>query len=215
MKAIIMGCGRVGAQVSQLLQSEGHQVSVIDPEVKNLDSLGPDFKGVRIRGVGFDRDVLIQAGIERADAFVACSASDNANIISARIARNIFHVPRVIARLYDPRRAEIYRRLGLVTISMTRWGAQRINELLTHTNLEPTFYFGRGEVSMVSIETPPHLVGRVVNNISVPGEISVVAITRQGEALMVTLGTELCAGDMLHFAVHASAMDRLEALLGL
>ena len=215
MKVIIMGCGRVGSQVGRLLQGEGHQVTVIDPDPRNLDRLGANFKGKKIKGVGFDRDVLIQAGIESADAFVASSQSDNANIVSARIARNIFLVPRVITRLYDPRRAEIYRRLGLVTISMTDWGAQRINELLAHSALEPNFYFGKGEVSLVAIETPPHLVGRLVKDLTVPGEISVVAITRQGEALMTTLGSELCAGDLIHFAVLAAAMERLETLLGL
>jgi trk system potassium uptake protein TrkA len=215
MKVIIMGCGRVGSQVGRLLQGEGHQVTVIDPESRNLERLGANFQGTKIKGIGFDRDVLIRAGIETADAFVASSQSDNANIISARIARNIFGVPRVITRLYDPRRAEIYRRLGLVTISMTDWGAQRINELLAHNSLEPNYYFGKGEVSLVAIETPPHLVGRLVKDVTVPGEISVVAITRQGEALMTTLGSELCADDLIHFAVQASAMEKLEALLGL
>jgi trk system potassium uptake protein TrkA len=215
MKIIIMGCGRVGSQVAQLLDSEGHDVTVIDPVLDNLDRLGINYHGKKIRGVGFDRDVLIQAGIEMADAFVATSSSDNANIVAARIARNIFHVPRVVARLYDPRRAEIYRRLGLVTMSMVSWGAQRIYELLTHTNLDPTFYFGRGEVSLVAIEIPSHLVGRMVNHISVPGEVNVVAITRQGEAMMATLGTEFQPGDLVYFAVQASAMDRLETLLGL
>jgi trk system potassium uptake protein TrkA len=214
MKVIIMGCGRIGSQVGLLLQREGHQVTVIDPEMHNLERLGPDFKGTKINGIGFDREVLIRAGIETADAFVASSQSDNANIISARIAHNIFHVPRVITRLYDPRRAEIYRRLGLVTISMTDWGAQRINELLAHNSLEPNFYFGKGEVSLVAIETPPHLVGRLVKDLTVPGEISVVAITRQGEALLSTMGIELRADDLIHFAIQASAMDRLEALLG-
>jgi len=215
MKIIIMGCGRVGSQVAQLLDSEGHDVTVIDPVLDNLDRLGKNYRGKKIRGVGFDRDVLIQAGIEMADAFVATSSSDNTNIVAARIARNIFHVPRVVARLYDPRRAEIYRRLGLVTMSMISWGAQRIYELLTHTNLDPTFYFGRGEVSLVAIEIPSHLVGRMVNHISVPGEVNVVAITRQGEAMMATLGTEFQPGDLVYFAVQASAMDRLETLLGL
>jgi trk system potassium uptake protein TrkA len=215
MKIIIMGCGRVGSQVAQLLDSEGHDVTVIDPVLDNLDRLGKNYQGKKIRGVGFDRGVLIQAGIEMADAFVATSSSDNANIVAARIARNIFHVPRVVARLYDPRRAEIYRRLGLVTMSMVSWGAQRIYELLTHTNLDPTFYFGRGEVSLVAIEIPSHLVGRMVNHITVPGEVNVVAITRQGEAMMATLGTEFQPGDLVYFAVQASAMNRLETLLGL
>jgi trk system potassium uptake protein TrkA len=120
----------------------------------------------------------------------------------------------VVARLNDPRRAEIYRRLGLVTISMVSWGAQRINDLLIHTNLEPTIYFGRGEVSLVAIEIPSHLVGRQVTHITIPGEISVVAINREGEAIMTTLGTEFHKDDLVYFAVQTSAMDRLESMLG-
>ena len=215
MKVIIMGCGRVGQQLSRLMDNEGHDVTVIDPDAKNLTLLGVEFKGHRLQGVGFDRDVLLKAGVEQADAFVATSPSDNVNIVAARIARNFFHVPRVIARLYDPRRAEIYRRLGLVTISMTVWGAQRINELLAHSDLDSTMSFGRGEVSLVAIEIPPHLVGRQVALISVPGEINVVSITREGEAILPTLGSEFCSGDLVHFAVHASAMERLESLLGI
>jgi len=117
MKVIIMGCGRVGEQLARLLVTEGHQIVVIDQEPSALERLGANFKGQRIAGVGFDRDVLLRAGIEQADAFAAASSSDNANIVAARIAHNIFHVPRVVARLFDPRRAEIYRRMGMLTIS--------------------------------------------------------------------------------------------------
>jgi trk system potassium uptake protein len=213
MKVIIMGFGRVGAQLTQLLENEDHHVTIIDPDAQNLSRLESNFKGDVILGVGFDREILVQAGIEKTDAFVATSPSDNANIISARIARNIFHVPRVVARLNDPRRAEIYRRLGLVTISMVSWGAQRINDLLIHTNFEPTVYFGRGEVSLVAIEIPPHLVGRQVTHVTIPGETTVVAINRSGEALMASLGTEFHKDDVVYFAVKTSSMDRLESLL--
>jgi trk system potassium uptake protein TrkA len=198
-----------------LLDQAQHEVTVIDPDPAMLDHLGPRFHGTKIRGVGFDRDILLRAGIRDADAFVATSRSDNANIVSARIARNLFQVPKVICRLYDPRRAEIYRRLGLTTISMTTWGAERIHELLTHSDLDPLITFGRGEVSLVSIEVAPSLIGRLAHHITVPGEICVVSITRNGEAILPTLGTEFCAGDLVHLAVLASAMDRLEALLNL
>ena len=215
MKVIIMGCGRVGEQLCRLMDSDGHDVTVIDPDAKNLAHLGAEFKGHKLHGVGFDRDVLLEAGVDQADAFVATGQSDNVNIVAARIARNFFHVPRVIARLYDPRRAEIYRRLGLVTISMTVWGANRINELLAHSNLDSTMSFGRGEVSLVAIEIPAHLVGRQVALVTVPGEINVVSITREGEAILPTLGSEFSAGDLVHFAVHTSGMDHLESLLGI
>ncbi len=215
MKIIIMGCGRLGEHVSYLLADEGHEVVVIDQDAAALERLGPKFKGQKILGVGFDRGVLIEAGIEYAGAFAATSSSDNANIVAARIARHIFHVPRVVARLYDPRRAEIYRRLGLVTISSSAWGAERIRELLTHAELDPVITFGRGEVSLLSVELPLHLVGRLVKHVTVPGEISVTVITREGQAMLPTLGTEFCAGDVVHLTVLALAMERVEALLGL
>jgi len=121
----------------------------------------------------------------------------------------------VVVRLYDPRRADIYRRLGLVTICSTTWGAERIRELLTHTGLDPVMTFGNGEVSLLALEAPLHLVGRQVRDITVPNEISVVVITRQGGAMLPTLGTEFQAGDLIYLAVLASAMERAEALLGL
>lgn len=214
MQVIIMGCGRVGEQVSRLMADEGHDVTVIDKEQHALHRLGADFRGRKICGIGFDRDVLMAAGIETAVAFAATSSSDNANIVAARIARHIFHVPHVVARLYDPRRAEIYRRLGLVTISSTAWGAERIRELLTYAELDPVIAFGGGEVSLVSLETPPHWVGRAVKHLTIPGEINVIAITRDGKALLPMLGSEFRPGDTIHLAVLALAMDRLQTLMG-
>lgn len=215
MQVIIMGCGRVGSQTARMLADDGHQVTVIDYDATALARLGEQFKGRTVQGVGFDRSVLIMAGIQHADAFAATSSMDNINIVAARIAHNIFHVPKVVARLFDPHRAEIYRRLGLITISSTTWGAERIRELLTHADLDTMMTFGRGEVVIVNIEVSPHLAGRMVKHVTMPGEANVVAITRQGQAIMPTLGTEFRIGDVVHIAVHVSAMDRIEALLGL
>jgi trk system potassium uptake protein TrkA len=215
MKVVVMGCGRVGLQVSQMLSNQGHEVTVIDHDANAIARLGPDFRGRVVRGIGFDRDVLAEANVETAEAFVAASSSDNANIIAARIARNIFHVPRVVARLYDPLRAEIYQRLGLTTISTTTWGAERICEVVTHADLDIVYTFGRGEVSLVVLEVPPQLAGRTVNHLSVPGEITVVSITRDGQALMPLLGSELQEGDRIYLAVLPSAMERLEQMVGL
>ena len=215
MRVIVMGCGKVGEQLCRKLVSSGNDVTVIDADVVNLDHLGDDFRGRKVIGIGFDRDVLVQAGIEECEAFAATSPIDNANIVAARIARNIFHVPRVVARLYDPRRAEIYRRLGLVTISMTTWGAERIYEMITHTNLDPIMSFGRGEVSLITLEIPPHLEGRRVKDLNVPGEIQVMVITREGEAILPVMGSEFHSGDLVHLVVHAAAHDRLDALIGI
>ena len=215
MKVIIMGCGRVGVQLARLLVDEGQQVAVIDYDANALTRLGPEFKGQKIVGVGFDKDILLKAGIEHTDAFAAASSSDNANIIAARIAHNIFHVPRVVARLFDPQRAEVYRRLGMLTISSTTWGAERIRELLTSAEIDPIHSFGSGEVSLVNIEVPAQLVGRMVKDLTVTSELAVVAVTRQGAAFIPTLGSQFKDGDIIHVAILASALDRFKTLLGL
>ena len=215
MNIIIMGCGRVGEQLARLMIDEGHQVAVIDQDANALARLGSDFKGRTVRGIGFDRDVLIKAGIQEADAFAATSSSDNANIVATRIARNVFGVPRVVTRLYDPRRAEIYKRLGLMTISSTTWGAERIRQLLTHSELDPTLSFGNGEVTLLALETPPQLVGRVVRNITVPGEVNVAAIVRDGRAFMPIGGTEFQNRDIIHFIILSASMDRFKDMVGL
>src|SRR5512143_2133848 len=215
MKVIIMGCGRVGEQVARLMDAEGHAVTVIDCDGTALARLGPQFKGRAVLGVGFERDTLMAAGIEGADAFAATSSSDDVNIVAARLARNVFHVPRVVTRLYDPRRAEIYQRLGLVTISPTSWGAERIRELFSHATLDSVATFGNGEVSLIVVEAPVALVGRTVSTLVVAGEIIVVAIVRDGKAILPTFGTEIRDGDTLHLAVLAEAMVRLESMLGL
>jgi trk system potassium uptake protein len=215
MRVIIMGCGRVGEQLAMLMSEEGHDVAVIDYDASALARLGPDFKGRRVRGVGFDREVLLRAGIEEADGFAAMSSSDNANVVAARIARTIFHVPRVVARLFEPERAEIYKRLGLVTISSTTWGAERTRELLTHAELDAVRSFGTGEVQLLEIEVPARLVGHTVRDLSVPGEMTVIALTRGGKALVPVSGTTFRTGDVIHMVVSSDAMARVERLLGI
>jgi len=215
MRVIIMGCGRVGEQLARLMSEDGHDVAVIDYDATALARLGPDFKGRRIKGIGFDQDVLLRAGIEDADGFAAMSSSDNVNVVAARIARTIFHVPRVVARLFEPERAEVYRRLGLVTISSTTWGAERTRELLTHAELDAVRSFGAGEVQLLEVEVPPRLVGHSVRDLSVPGEVMVITITRDGKALLPSLGAVFRSGDVVHLAVLSDAMDRIARLLDL
>jgi trk system potassium uptake protein TrkA len=215
MKVIIMGCGRVGLQVSQLLVNRGHEVAVIDHDANALARLGKDFKGRVVRGLGFDRNVLLEAGVETAEGFVAASSSDNANIVAARIARNIFRVPRVVARLYDPVRAEVYRRLGLTTISSTSWGAERIVEVVTHTDLDVLHIFQDGGTTMVRIEAPTRLNGFRVAQMNIPGEVAVTAITRNDHTFIPVSGTEFQEGDIIYLAVIPSAMDRLEEMMGM
>jgi len=215
MKIIIMGCGRVGSQVSQLLVRHGHEVTVIDHDDNAYARLGLEFKGKIVHGLGFDRNILLEAGIETAEGFVAASASDNANIVAARTARNIFHVPRVVARLYDPVRAEVYQRLGLKTISSSAWGAERIVEVVTHADLDSLSVFSDGGATMVRLESPARLNGHRVAQMNIPGEVSVTAITRNDHTFIPVSGTEFQEGDLIYLTVIPSAMDRLEELLGI
>jgi trk system potassium uptake protein len=215
MKIIIMGCGRVGSQVSQLLVKLGHEVTVIDHDANALARLGPDFKGRVVRGIGFDRNILLEAGVETAEALVTASSSDNANIVAARIARNIFRVPRVVARLYDPVRAEVYQRLGLTTISSTAWGAERIVEVVTHADLDLIHVFQDGGTSLVRVEIPTQLNGHQVLQMNIPGEVMVIAITRNDQTFIPVSGAEFHEGDVVYLAVIPSSMNRLEQLLGI
>jgi len=216
MKIIVMGCGRVGSQVSLLFDGMGHHVTVIDHrDTDALQRLGAGFKGKVINGLGFDEHILLEAGIQQADAFIAASSSDNANIVGARIAKNIYRVPRVVARLFDPRRAEIYQRLGLKTISTTTMGAERIYELVSHSDLNVIHNFGHGEVSLIAIETPFSLAGRTVRDLTIPGEFTVISITRDEKAFLPSAGTEFREGDVLHLTVQASSLERLQDMLGL
>jgi trk system potassium uptake protein TrkA len=130
MKVVILGCGRTGANLARMLVAESHQVAVIDKERAAFTRLGPDFAGTAVIGVGIDEDVLRQAGIEEADAFVAVTNGDNTNAMAAQVARDIFGVPQVVCRIYDPLRAEIYYKLGLQVICPTLWGATWIKEVL-------------------------------------------------------------------------------------
>jgi trk system potassium uptake protein len=215
MNIIIMGCGRVGSEVSQLLVKQGHMVTVIDHDANALAKLGKDFKGRVVQGLGFDKNVLIEAGVETAEGFVSASSSDNANIVAARIARNIFRVPRVVARLYDPVRAEVYQRLGLTTISSTLWGAERIVEVVTHNDLDVVDVFRDGNTTMVRVEAPPRLIGYHVAQMNIPGEVLVTAITRNDQTFIPVSGTEFQDGDIIYLVVIPSAMNRLEELLGM
>jgi len=215
MKIIIIGCGRMGAGLARTLSLQGHEVTVVDSDPAAFERLGPAFKGQTVVGVGFDREVLLRAGIQRADGLAAVTVSDEANVVAARLASQVFRVPRVVARLYDPRKAEIYRRLGLQTIAPITWGIHQIADLLCYSPLETVLSLGSGNVDLVEVEIPPLLIGRTVNELTIPGEVHVVAISRGDKTFLPTLGTVFQQGDRLHLAVLVASADRLKALLGL
>jgi trk system potassium uptake protein TrkA len=215
MKVIIIGLGKMGIGLSQNLLKKGHQVTVIDTDPEAFDRLGNNFTGTKILGFGFDRDILTSARIDKVDAVVACTESDEINAVIARVAKNIYRVPRVIARLYDSRKAEIYHRLGIQTISTISWGIERATEILTYNQLDSVYEMGNGKVILVRIEVPALLVGHMVQEISVVGEITVVTISRLNKTFIPTLGTILDAEDILYLAVNDTATDKLKKMFGL
>jgi trk system potassium uptake protein len=214
MNALIIGCGRTGAGLARALGLQGHAVTVVDHDERAFERLGPAFSGRTICGVGFDREVLLEAGITRADGVAAVTGNDEVNAVTGRLAREIFHVPRVIARLYDPRKAEIYRRLGLQTVAPVSWGVSRMVEALSLSDLTVTASLGSGEVDLVETEIPPTLAGRTVRDLTVPGEIQVAAVSRGGKTFLPSSGTIFESGDLVHLVTLAASAGRLEALLG-
>jgi trk system potassium uptake protein TrkA len=215
MLTIIVGCGRMGSGLAHQLNLQGHTVNIIDIDPVAFERLGASFKGQTILGVGFDRDVLVKAGIEKADALAALTPSDEANVVTARVASLVYHVPRVVARLYDPLKAEIYKRLGLNTIAPVSWGINRIADLLNYSLLNTVMSLGTGEVDVVELEVPALLVGRTVRDYNVPSETTIVAISRGGRTFLPTTGTVFLGGDILHLVVLAASAERVKSLLGL
>lgn len=212
MRVIILGCGRIGSGLAARLGYAGHSVTVIEPVAAALAHLPEGFHGRTFVGDVLDRRLLLEAGIDHQDALAAVTPSDDVNIVAARLARLVFRVPRVVARVYNPRAAEVYRRLGVQTVCTTTWGISRIAELLSYSELEPVASLG-SDVDILEVAVPPLLVGRPVSVITVPGEIQVAAISRGGRTFLPQPATRLEAGDRLHLVVLAAATDHLAALL--
>src|SRR5919197_4422765 len=213
MKVVIMGCGRVGAELTVELAKAGHEVAIIDKRKEAFDRLPPGFDARTIVGVGFDRETLEDAGIKEADAFVAVSSGDNSNILSARVAREYYHVPQVIARIYDPRRAEIYERLNIPTVASVRWTAKQIMLMLTHAREEIKESLGGGDLFRMKIEVPPHLVGQPVSTLTAEGKVLVVGVDRGGQGFIPDPSSTFQEGDVVHVVVHRDAVDTLDELL--
>ncbi len=196
-----MGCGRVGSTLAGILEQRGHSVAVIDADVDAFRRLGGDFTGVTVTGMGFDREVLISAGIERADAFAAVSSGDNTNIISARLARENFSVKRVVARIYDPKRAEVYERLGIPTVATVRWTADR---MLRHLVPEANIELWRDPTSTISmVEVPLHTdwIGQGIKALEEATGARVAYIMRFGLAALPTASMVLQDGDQVFMLV--------------
>jgi trk system potassium uptake protein TrkA len=213
MRVIIMGCGRVGSELSEELADGGHDVVVIDKDPEAFFRYPPAEGTTTVVGLGFDRDVLREAGIEQADAFVAVSSGDNSNIVSARVALEHYHVPKVIARIYDPRRAEIYERLNIPTVATTTWGVKQIQLMLLHTGKEVRESLGGAELLRVRVPVPSHLVGKAVSTLNVDGHILVAGVSRGGKGFIPTVDSTMQEGDYLIVMMGKNYMDELDALL--
>jgi trk system potassium uptake protein len=213
MRVILIGCGRVGSELTIQLGRAGHDVTIIDKRASAFDRLPPGFKGRTVVGVGFDRDILEDAGIKDADAFVAVTNGDNSNIVSARVAREYYHVPTVVARIYDPRRAEIYERLNIPTVATTTWGVKQIMLMLTHTREEIKESLAGGDLFRMRLNVPPHLIGSRVNQLNVEGKIIVTGVDRGGHGFIPTPSSSFQHGDVLQVIVHKDAVEMLDDLL--
>ncbi len=208
MNVLIVGCGRVGSELAVSISQLGHDVTIVDMNPAAFDRLGPDFKGRTVQGISFDRGVLERAGISNADGFAATTSSDNANIIAAKIARDIFHVPNVVARIFNPNRREVYERLGLQTVASSSWGAQRIQQLLLHPGLVVVQMIGHGEVKLIEIQVPPAWLGQPVGPL-LGGQAIVAAVTRAGRAFVPKPGDTFGAGDLAYVSLPAELLPQL------
>lgn len=215
MKIVVFGCGRVGSGLARALSIRRHTVTVVDVDPSAFERLGETFSGRTVRGNAVDRETLVAAGVERADGVAAVTATDEANEACARMAMRDFRVPKVVARLYDPSKADVYHRLGVQTVTPVTWAVHRMADLLCYSHLDAVISLGSGEVDIVETEVPPLLVGRTVPELRVPGEIRIVAITREGRTFLPTDATQFCKGDRLHIALLGASSDRLRTLLGL
>jgi trk system potassium uptake protein len=214
MRIIVTGCGRMGSGLASTLDRAGHTVAVIDVDTAAFDRLGRSFRGDRVHGVAFDRDVLDRARISEADGLAAVTGDDEVNAVVARLASNICWVPRVVARLYDPQKAEIYRRLGVLVVAPVDWSIHRTADLLTFAETGSTESIGSGQVELMHVEAPHLLDGRPIGEVTAAGEVLPVAISRAGRTFIPTAGTTIAAGDILHLAVVAASRARLESMLG-
>jgi len=208
-----MGCGRVGSELAlQLLDGE-HDVAVIDKNPAAFVKYPPGTGAKTIVGLGFDRDVLEEAGIKEADAFVAVSSGDNSNIVSARVALEHYHVRKVVARIYDPRRADIYERLNIPTVATTKWGVKQIQLMLFHDRSELRESLGGGDLVRARVPVPHHLVGKSPTSLNVPGQLLVAAVSRGGGGFIPTDDSTLQEGDYLGVIMAKDGMDLLDSVL--
>jgi len=195
---VIMGCGRVGSTLARSLEQRDHSVAVIDQNPDAFRRLGPAFSGATVTGFGFDREVLRQAGIEKADAFAAVSSGDNSNIISARVAREQFGIANVVARIYDPRRAEVYERLGIPTVATVTWAANQVVRRILPREAEPLWRDSSGTVRVDQLPAPQQWIGHTVQSLEARAGARIAFLTRLGAGMIPRVDTVIQDGDLVN-----------------
>lgn len=212
MHIVIMGCGRVGAALARTVEEQGHTVAIIDRDPTAFRRLGSAFAGKRVTGMGFDQDTLRDAGIEEAGAFAAVSSGDNSNIIAARVAREMFGVENVAARIYDPRRAEVYQRLGIPTVGTVRWTAAQILRRLLPTGAEALWRDPTGEVQLAEVPFAPSWIGERAKRLQEESGARIAYLTRLGEPVLPDASTVLQEGDLVQVVLRTREVGHVEAV---
>ena len=214
MHVIVVGCGRVGSELAVALEAEGHTVAVIDKNRNAFRRLPERFTGRAVLGFGFDRDHLEQAGIGEAQALAAVTSGDNSNILTARIARETYGIEHVVARIYDPRRAIIYQRLGIPTVATVSWTTDQVHRRLLPDRTVSEWTDATGAISLIERELPDGWAGRKLIELDEGDRFRLVALSRAGQARLVTPTLVGQEGDILHLAVRTDAVEELRARLG-
>jgi len=211
---VIMGCGRVGATLAHTLEDAGHSVAIIDQDERAFRRLRHTFGGRKVTGVGFDRDTLKQAGVEEAYAFAAVSSGDNSNILATRVARETFHVAHVVARIYDPGRAEIYQRLGIPTVAAVRWSADQVlRRILPEQHLAGDYREPSGRLILAEVDLHEAWIGHSLASIEAASGIRIAFLTRFGEGLLPHPGTAYQEGDTVHAMVSLDRTSEISRIL--
>ena len=211
---VIMGCGRVGSSLARALQRRGHSIAVIDQNTESFRRLGSSFEGTTVTGLGFDRDTLREADIEEAYAFAAVSSGDNSNILAARVARETFGVSNVVARIYDPGRAEVYQRLGIPTVATVSWTSdQMLRRLLPHGSA-PAYTDPSGAIQLAEFPVATAWVGHPLTDIEQETGTRVAFVTRLGKGVLPRPQTVYQEGDVVHLLVPTDQVPELERRLG-
>src|SRR3954447_18723774 len=196
-----MGCGRVGATPARSLEDRNHTVSVIDSNPDAFRRLGPSFSGTKVTGIGFDQSVLDRAGIESADAFAAVSSGDNSNIIAARVARETFGIQQVVARIYDPGRAEVYQRLGITTVATVKWTADQVLRRILPAGAEPDFRDPSGTIRVDHVPITETWIGQRTIHFQAASKSRIAWIDRLGAGMLPTIDSVIQENDLLHLVM--------------